>query len=249
MRRRATDRRKSLPGKCGSAGGFTLIELLVVVAIIAVLVAMLLPALQNARVKSRQLVCIARLAQIGRGTSMYLSDHNDVFPLLTSTTESFIRGLNPYIKFSDSPYDYWVNGISPQHYDPSPRWSCPESPDSGAPHGRPYTPNAGFVFGRLSTNPYDGMWGGFGRMRLSEIADPSVGIWMSEAGQWHSGTAYNWYWRPFVFGPIWGSVGAGWAYVRFEYHRGQANALHVDGHAAGYTYEQMMDRNLWLVRP
>jgi prepilin-type N-terminal cleavage/methylation domain-containing protein len=60
--------------------GFTLIELLVVVAIIAVLVAMLLPALNQARMKAKLTLCANNLREIGVGIMAYSQENSDRYP-------------------------------------------------------------------------------------------------------------------------------------------------------------------------
>ena len=79
---------------------FTLIELLVVIGIIAVLAAMLMPALGKAREKANQTVCINQLKQFSLACSVYRSDFRDRFP-------------------------YWLSTLSPEYVPTQKLYRCP----------------------------------------------------------------------------------------------------------------------------
>ena len=186
--------------------GFTLIELLVVIAIIAILAAMLLPALSSAKQKAQSIKCLSNMHQWGLAFTMYAEDNHEIVPEEGNTANAI--NYQGSATTADN-YDYaWYN-IVPQtlsqpslvslygafghNFNPplpssSTIFSCPGAPDPDKTYNLTTTPQnavkkAYFMYGentRLCVNFGTIAAGNGTQTRLTSISKPSVTIFLAE---------------------------------------------------------------------
>jgi prepilin-type N-terminal cleavage/methylation domain-containing protein len=172
---------------------FTLIELLVVIAIIAILAALLLPALARAKEKAHAVACLSNMKQWGLGFRMFADDNNDVVPEEGNTVE-------PINKVPEN-VDAWYNAIPPiigmealtNLYLATPAnpplpggrtiFSCPSAAQPNSSYPKP--PSIGRAFfmygenGRLCINK-GGPTRSVPNTKLSTVSRPSDTIFIAE---------------------------------------------------------------------
>lgn len=211
----------ALPGNYG----FALIELLVVIAIIALLAAMLLPALTRAKESARATQCLGNLRQLGLAVRLYGEDFADEFP--RSQHSAFAHGVMPWERtvagYLGSSPTAWTNLLRGVYHCPTDQRATPWS----------YGLNVYFELG--DEDDYagkPGMW-----RRTAQVPRPGATILFAEN---NSGADH--------FMPhFWSSV-ADTADLAATRHNQRANYAFVDGHAQVLPLKRVFappQKDLW----
>ena len=206
---------------------FTLIELLVVIAIIAILAAMLLPALSKAREKARAISCASNLKQVGLGVMMYSNDHDDAI------IPGAFRKAPAYADASGN--TYWDDALRTLNYvGDNKAFRCPSVTAASTAYSE------GGYGCNLRHVMTDCNWGA-NMVHMSKITRPSGVLSVLESTQVAEMTRG----QRFVFCsatgcaayPTWApATGAPYMAIS-QRHNSSNNGLYIDGHVGANTYQ------------